>query len=367
MEEHENVSLDHCRRFGVELEYNSTNGEDHQPLRDSMPEGTRYIANLVRKITNDSVLVHKWNHDHHNECWIAKPDGSCGFEICTPVLKGGRGIRKISKVIDKIAQDSLIKSDDRCSVHVHVEMSDLDIEQIASVVAWWIKCEAVFLDSVPPRRKKNRYCQHLGITDLFEHDVDYAAYNLIKKIGGCKYYTVNTFHMSEGKRCTMEFRILEEEGCLDSEMTANWIKLVLHFVDCAAKRGLPSKYRSGSPWSGLLWLDPIDVMKFLKFDQSLSEELSGVRNWFIDRLVEHTMSSEVNNITGREARKFAYSQTVSLAKEFDREVPAGYILSAKKGENDIQRNAIRIDYRADASIGRTSCSVQLPQDSTGVS
>jgi hypothetical protein len=321
----ESLSFDCTRRWGVELELNDMGGRP----KGQMPKGTYYIANLVRKITDEQVLVHKWGHDHHNQAWVLKPDGSCGFEVCSPVSKGEHGIRRLTKVIDGI-MGSEAQADNRCSVHIHVELSDLDIDQIASVVAWWVKCEAVFLDSVPPRRKKNRFCQFLGISNLFEHDVDYSSYNLIKKIGNCKYYTLNSFHLSEGKRCTMEFRILEERGVWDAEMTANWIRLVVHFVNCAAAKGMPSKYRRGDVWSGLLWLDPHDVFEFLGFRKSLSPTMEGVRDWFLDRLLENTMTVSENNIMGKEARKFAYSQTQSLAKEFGKEVPAASVYTHSK-------------------------------------
>ncbi len=321
-----NLSFDCTRRWGVELELNDVGGFPNGKL----PEGTYYIANLVRKITDEQVLVHTWGHDHHNQAWVVKPDGSCGFEVCTPVSKGEHGIRRLTEVIDAIL-DSPAQMDQRCSVHVHVELSDLDMDQIASVVAWWIKCEAVFLDSVPPWRKKNRFCQFIGISNLFEHDVDYSSTTLVRKIGNCKYYTLNTFHMIEGKRCTIEFRILEEKGCWDAEMTSNWIRLVLHFVDCAVRRGMPNKYKRGNVWSGLLWLDPIDVFDFLGFrEDNLSTVMQDVRDWFIDRLLENTMSIDAHNIMGKEVRKFAYSQTLALAKEFGREVPAASVYTLSK-------------------------------------
>lgn len=319
------IAFDCTRRWGVELELNDMGGRP----KGKMPEGTYYVANLVKKITNESVLVNKWGHDHHNQAWIVKPDGSCGFELCTPVSKGEGGIRKLSRIIDEI-KNSKISIDERCSVHVHVELSDLDIDQIAAIVAWWLKCEAVFLDSVPPRRKKNRFCQFLGISNLFEHDVDYTSYNLIKKIGNCKYYTLNTFHMSEGKRNTIEFRILEEKGCWDSEITSNWIRMVVHFVNQAAARGMPVKYRKNDVWSGLMWLDPMEVFDFLGFRQSLSSEMVCLRDWFIDRLLKHTMSVDENNIMGREARQYAYFQTLELAKEFGREVPVASVYTCRR-------------------------------------
>jgi hypothetical protein len=63
---------------------------------------------------------------------------------------------------------SKIQSDNRCSFHVHIDVSDLSEIKLASVISWWIKCEPVFLDSVPAKRKKNQYCQFLGEMDIFD-------------------------------------------------------------------------------------------------------------------------------------------------------------------------------------------------------
>lgn len=323
------LSFDSLRRFGVELEINAFDMRN-RPIGyedGKLPEGIYYIGNLVRSITNERVLIHKWGNDHHNDCWVVKPDGSCGMEICTPVMKGWRRLMNLCQVIDGFSQDKKITADTRCSLHVHVDVSDLNEIQLASVITWWIKSEAVFMDAVPPRRKRNQYCQFLGQTDIFD-DIEDGLFDpqlLLKKVGHCKYYTINTYHYQNKKRKTIEFRIMDNECCLDAWSAKNWVRLILHFVECAVKRGLPIDYKFGDKWSGYNWLDPLDLFEVLGFlpDQyTLSPGLEQVRSWFLSRMLKHGRDSGLNGVMSDQGRKIAIAQVDELLSYFPIEKPA---------------------------------------------
>jgi hypothetical protein len=312
------LSLDYLRRYGAEIEVNAFDMR-HRPIGyedGKLPEGIYYVGNLVKKITEERVLIHKWGNDHYNDCWIVKPDSSCGMEIGTPVLKGWHGILRICRVIDGLRQDPKISADARCSFHVHVDISDLTEKQLAAVLTWWIKCEAVFMDAVPSRRKKSQYCQFLGLMDMFEDMEDgmYSPEVLFKRVGHCKYYTINTFHYQQKKRKTIEFRIMDNDCCLNPWVAKNWIRLVLHFVERAAQRGMPEPYQ-GDKWTGYAWLDPIDVFEFLGFrpDQCvLSPGLQQVRRWFLSRLYTHGRNTGLRGVMSDKARRIANDQVDQL-------------------------------------------------------
>jgi hypothetical protein len=195
----------------------------------------------VRKTTSEKVIVHKWGHDHNNDSWVVKPDGSCGMEVCSPVCKGWHGLKRVCKVIEAFSNEPKISADHRCSLHVHIDVSDLSIEQLCSVIAWWVKCEPVFLDSVPPSRKKNRYCQFIGLWDLFEENSTLSMDQLIKKFGNSKYGSLNTYHLKMGKRQTIEFRIMEGDCCKNPYMAKNWLRLLVHFVEPHLQAAAPGR------------------------------------------------------------------------------------------------------------------------------
>ena len=318
----EKIDLNYLRRFGAEIEINAFDLRN-RPLghnEGKLPEGTYYIANLVQKSSGNVVKIHKWSYDHNNSCWIIKPDSSCGIEICTPVLKGWSGLMETCKVIDALGADQKVHADDRCSFHVHVDVSDLSENEVATIITWWVKCEPVFMDSVPISRKKNQYCQLLGQSEIFDkledgfHSNDY----LIRRLGLCKYYTINTYHYYNNKRKTIEFRIMDGECCLDPWAAKNYIRLLIHFIERCLKKGMPNNYFPGDKWSGYCWLDPRDVFDFLGFNKE-SDISSGARQvyeWFLDRLNLNCNYSTNSGIMGSSARKHAQQEIDEMCDEY---------------------------------------------------
>lgn len=316
-EKKQSLSLAYMRRFGTEIEINAFDGRSRPLIEENLPEGAHYVGSRVHEATGEKVLLHKWGHDHNNDLWIIKPDSSCGMEVCSPVSKGWYGLKKICQVIDALRNEPKVTADNRCSLHVHVDVSDLTADQLAAVLSWWIKCETVFLDSVPASRKRNRYCQFLGLCDMFEHDGTYNLEALVKRLGTSKYGTLNTYHFKAGKRQTIEFRIMENECCLNSYMAKNWIRLLIHFVEMAAKKGMPKAYEEGDPWTGYCWLDPKEVFELLGLDGSyeLSLGLQQVKSWFLGRLLKNAPRSGLSGVMSSEGRSVAYSQYKDIVLE----------------------------------------------------
>jgi hypothetical protein len=312
----ENLSFNSNRRFGVELEILAFDKEK-RPKGDKMPKGTDYVVLLVKNNAEENVEARQYEHTKESNVWVVKPDSSCGLEICAPPMKGWRGIRKVCQVVDAFAKDPKIEVDRSCSVHVHVEVADLTEAQVANVIAYWVKCEPIFMDLVPAVRKRNRYCQLMGMTNLFEHDVTYSPRNLIDKVGEIKYFSMNSRAYKDNLRKTIEVRIIEGEGCKDPYLIKNWLRLILHFVEMTSKLPPPKPYTPGDPFSSLLWLDTKDVMSVLGFgpDQyELSKGLSQTRNWMLARLMKF-----MNPDTDRGPRWKAYQELQEILTDLRHE------------------------------------------------
>ena len=321
------LTCENYRRFGVEIELNTRTGKVKRPDAGEVPDGTDYVSQIIHKTIKKNVTIQAWHHTNNNSSWVVKPDNSCGIEICTPLLKGWHdGLCDLLKVVDAFSKDERVKADKRCSLHIHVNVEDLDQYQKAAVIAGWIKCEHVFFEAMPYNRKVNRYCQLLGLTDLFSHDCPLEPDWLIRQVGNVKYYSMNTYHMCKGRRQAIEFRIADGAACLDANYCKNWIRLILHFVECA--KNLPLiKYDPQDKWSSLLWLDPEDVFKLLKFDQELSPGMSQVRNWFVSRLRTFG-GGEGSGLWSKRARKMAYEQIKQL--EFEDEDSSENLIFGEK-------------------------------------
>lgn len=297
------------RRFGVEIELNLLEGAlERWDRKGYTPASIKYLASVINKKLEERVDIQGWDHVHDNDSWIIKPDMSCGLEINSPVLKGWTGLKRLISTIEAVENSDLQAGLD-CSLHVHVNVGDLNEYQLASVIAYYIKCEHLFFDSVPIYRKNNRYCQCLGITDLFSHDSDIEPFELIQAVSRVKYYSLNAYHFMQGggffdnsRKPTLEFRIAENEACTDPFLTKNWIRLLLHFVECTKDLNLPDKYREGDPWTSLLWLDLPDFMKIMNFNMPLSKGLEQTKAWFLSRLWENGTDSILPGLWSNEGR-----------------------------------------------------------------
>ncbi len=309
------VTCENYRRFGVEIELNTRTGVVKRPNAQlkEIPDGADYVARLIHKAVRQPVEIHPHHHTHNNNCWIVKPDNSCGIEVCSPVLKGWLGGQEaLLRAVNAFENDASLTADERCSLHVHVNVHDLSMKQRATVAAYWIKCEHLFLDAMPCHRKLNRYCQVIGLTDLFTHDMWLEPEQLLKQISGVKYFTMNAFHMiGQGSRDTVEFRIADAGACKSAWYTKNWVRLLLHFVECTKNMPL-TKYQRDNRWSGLLWLEPVDLWKILKFDQpNLSHGMNAVRDWFRSRLLQYGSGDGIG-LWSAKARARTYGQIMSL-------------------------------------------------------
>ena len=332
MDEHI-IELKSKRKFGVEFEVNSFDNRDFIkfPLNkdlQELPYGSYEIANLISNNISKKTVVKTFERTHNNNFWVVKPDRTCGIEICSPVLTK-RSINKICKLCDLFKKDKNIIADERCSFHVHVEIFDKKYDDILEmnkiffkIISYWIKFEAVFLDSVPEQRKMNPYCKSIGLSGIFDyyyHNNDLYLYNVIKKLGEHKYYTINCFqYFSIRKRNTIEFRIAENNACIDSKFAKNWVKLLLHFVECAIQAPDILPY-NGDPRTGFCWLDLLDLVEFLKLSNNynISKELKEVRNWFIARIFKNvTNNNKMNNVWSIGTRKNTLNQLSFLKKEF---------------------------------------------------
>jgi hypothetical protein len=301
----------YCRPIGAEIEINAFDGVMMTP-REKLPSGIEYVANLIAETLGEYVEIRDWGHTHWYKTygyWVLKPDNSCGMEVCSPVVQGWYGLKKICQVIDVFQNHQLISADSNCSYHLHIDINDLMEEEIGNVLRWWIKCEPVFFDSVPDIRKNNRYCQFIGLWDWLDDTLPISTTQLIEALGVGKYTSVNTYHLWAGERNTIEFRIGEHTLCKNSFFAKNWTRLLIHFLE-TAKQKTPDN---------LTWLDVKEVFEFLNFlRDDLSPGMLQIRNWFLGRLHYNTISCLDGLFKeGRMVTKKQISELLDAIPDFD--------------------------------------------------
>lgn len=318
------LSFNSNRRFGIEIELNAFDKKS-RPDTGKRVAGIETVAREVAKYCEQGVEIREWEHTQKNDKWVVKPDSSCGLEVVTPPLKGWRGLLQTCRVVDGLSINPEIEADHRCSLHAHLEVADLNNDQLASVIAHWVKCEPVFMDLVPPERKRNRYCQFIGLSNKFQHDTVMDAKAWSDEVGDVKYYSLNCNQMKKAMaqgnndRKTIEIRIGEAGLCKDAFALKNWVRLLIHFVEMCKMRPLPHPYEEGKPpiTNSILWLDPEDVLTILGFNNQyeLSNGLAQTRNWMLARLAKNLTPHTQPGLP----RSVAYKQLQDILARFEQE------------------------------------------------
>lgn len=173
--------------------------------------------------------------------WKVIKDGSLrkGTEFIFSVPHKGANITaaldKMQTFIDAFSyRNEPIKITDRCSVHVHLDVRDLDNEEVSNFVLLYIFVERVLFLTIDSGRVKNNYCKPLT-NSAFK----YILSELIKK-GNDEYDSIERFVRAIREQCdkysalnilpvstygSVEFR--HHQGTKDMAEVKRWINIIL--------------------------------------------------------------------------------------------------------------------------------------------
>ncbi len=233
------------RRFGIELEFSN-----------KIPRKT--IAKTIGQYTHRNVRLTKYAMSYRNDYWHVKSDASCGsseanglagVEVATYVCSGLKDLRHVSSIIKKIKEQN-VEINDNCGLHVHVDVSDFDEDDLGRLILNWYYIEKIFIFSLPESRWQNKYCKFLNHSEknwilpyLYcksKNFSDVARFLKPKNDNPisetlCKRSSVNIvnfyrdFENDTNIRKTVEFRC--PEGTISCDDVKFWAILFVNFVD----------------------------------------------------------------------------------------------------------------------------------------
>src|ERR1700676_1558296 len=88
-------------------------------------------------------------------------DGSCGEEAVTPPLAGSKLRETLQALVDAFNASGGVQ-DGRCGTHVHVDMSDYNIESLRRLCLLYAKVEPFLYLLAGQHRANNNYCRPNG-------------------------------------------------------------------------------------------------------------------------------------------------------------------------------------------------------------
>ena len=216
------------RRFGVEIEFLSTIS----------------TGQAVNQLRAAGIQVEYMGYTHDTTPhWKIVSDGSCGYELVSPVLEGEAGIEEVRKAAAAL-EAAGAQVDKRCGFHVHFDARSMNIKAVKNVFKLWLKFEDVLDTFQPPSRRgnNNTYCQSnlrdrchdaRGHRDaclaMFEAIDGCRNMDQMKQLYPCRYRKLNIH--SYFRHQTLEVR--HHSGTTDPDKITNWVRLMARIFDTA--------------------------------------------------------------------------------------------------------------------------------------
>lgn len=220
--QHSDKLVSNTDGIGVEVELENITYLDRDPTQDGYPDFTQF--------------------------WRTVHDGSLrdGTEfIFVDALQGDNIIQALSifqEFIDVYRRyGEPVRVNERCSVHVHLDVRDLDEATLNNLILIYMLIERVIFQYINPARSKNNYCRPL--TDsTFKHtlsnilasnrpDFMPSLVNIVKR--ECdKYSALNVLPIA--KYGSVEFR--HHHGTTDTSSILNWINIILSIKNIAREK-----------------------------------------------------------------------------------------------------------------------------------
>lgn len=292
------------RRFGVELE-----------VGNAVPQDV--VVDYILEASERPVEITEWGQSTNNLYWHVKEDATCGVlsghfglptsvrtygtEIASFVGSGIHDLIEIMNVANHLSKSG-VKVNDFCGFHIHVDVSDFTDEQVAVLLARWVKIEFLMTNTVPERRVNNKYCKMLSKSHRYKSSASYTAaefwrlmkpvnlrlksffdrfrrvtLNIVNYVQACDHLAAGGDELLVKK--TVELRL--PEGTLNSEDIANWVKLFVNFVDSSLGCDMPPNMRS------VMQLHKMLEYLGLQTNATLSPGLTKTREWLLKRMVQY--------------------------------------------------------------------------------
>lgn len=299
------------RKFGVELEVGN---EIKKPT----------IRRLIKLKSEKTVQTSRYVPSINNSWWHVKDDATCGvlgrdgpkgIEIASFVASGVSDLSHICEVADFLSTSG-VKVNDNCGLHIHVDASDITIEQVGRILSSWIKIESFLSLALPIRRRNNFYCEMIsGKADniysliglgkqRIERNIATVIYEILRPDDISLYenrdrrVTLNLVNYCRAikqnhlNRKTIELRW--PEGTLNGNDIKNWVRLFLNFIEYAKNSPVLDNNDFPSLQEGLNILGLGHRNNFC----ILSEGLLATKIWLLERMLKNPDFDKLRMLAG---------------------------------------------------------------------
>lgn len=212
------------RQFGVEIEFTGD--------RD-------LVASIMR---NKGLNAQTMEYTHAVvPQWKVIRDGSCGWEVVSPILKGREGLRQLELACQAL-KEAGASVDNKCGLHVHHDVNTHSVEQIRNIFIIYYKLEKAFDQLIQKNRRadNNQYCGSLQSITTMNALRSAKTISQLSSVFHTRYLKVN--FQSYVKYGTVEFR--QHGGTIHYGKMYNWILLTQQVVEAAYNSSPKAVYQA---------------------------------------------------------------------------------------------------------------------------
>ena len=203
----------YTRKFGIEFEFECS----WERLKKCASKAIKNTYGPRKYYAKEE----RFSSDFQTNKWHIKEENTAVSELTTPISTL-RDVKSICEVIDELRKD-LIRPQEDCGIHIHIDVPDIDIYHIMS---GWLLSERAIISCFPAFRRRNGFCEKIldhpsasrsQIAKYLENKTDMATHSEAIDLTG---YQDNK---------TIEIRLCE--GSVDPEWIRAWIIFVINWVE----------------------------------------------------------------------------------------------------------------------------------------
>lgn len=182
-----------------------------------------------------------------SELWSVKEDGSLrdnGKEFIFSLPLNGKDIETALEIFDiwvkKYTENfSAPIVSERCSIHVHVDVRDLERKELYMFMMYYLSLERLLFVYSGKGRYENNYCTPIHLSSDFESRLSRlnsgSSDNFVMALDSSKYAAANTTSVRE--RGSVEIRT--HEGTYDIDRILEWIYILLSIKKASRNNNIP--------------------------------------------------------------------------------------------------------------------------------
>ena len=260
---------------------------------ENMKEASNFARNGVpRRFAEDGIEDFSFDNDTRGVLfgigyWNVKSDGSLrdnGVEFVTKKLFG----KDLSIALDEL-HDYLIATtvpnstpSDRCSVHIHLDVTDLNKTEYARLLIDYAIFENVLFNYCGVHRKENLYCLPFARSDDFKRTLSNILTSVSKDLEFKKY--VNSFPKysalnlnATSKYGSLEFRL--HGGTYDMLRVKEWINIIMCLKKNCIGNSANNLHREISRFGISNYLEKVFKLyhQILDYNECESDIIDGIR------------------------------------------------------------------------------------------